>query len=145
MKIIQTCTAMFPGNNTRYSYLVPDGDVPERGDLILTSVSFDPCFDLNCSDETLSGILDRAKLARIVCLDVEPSARATKFYLQLITKKSIIDKQKVNQDMVKRQRERKSARAELDKMLRDNSAIELYRRLAETNPEAQRLLKILED
>lgn len=143
---LRTITAVFPTSSTSYAYFVPDGDEPQVGDLILTSISLET---INLNDDgtprsTLKQVVNDARVARVTNVDLEPSPRANKFYLQLIPVQDLIDRRTRNAELVQKERIKKEARAALDKILREDTSIELYRKIAESNPRAKELLAILE-
>ena len=130
--MMRSVIVKFGNYTTPYSYLVPEGDNPEIGDLVLTSIQF------SCSYP------DNAKVARVVEVqNVSVTSKATKFYLSLFKKEEFQKKAEQNAALVERERIRRDARARLDKMLADTDKMVEYRRLAEVNPEAAELLALL--
>ena len=80
----------------------------------------------------------------IKALDEVPSAKATKFYLALLPIAAMKAQHDENIAFAERAKQRAAAKEKLDVMLREHQATELYKSLAAANPEAARLLALLE-
>lgn len=134
------------GNAQRYSYFVPAGDEPKVGDLIVTSTSWgDPAEeDVPLRGRAIGQLADGARLARVVEVFDKAPAKATKFYLWLIPAAVLQHRQQENRDLAEREKLREKAREELDRLLAEEGKIELYRRLATTNPKAAELLAVID-
>lgn len=137
----------FEHNHTIYSYLVPRGDEPKVGDLIVTSIRRPvlPTDDFSAWTTKLVGVPQAMRVAVIVCLDETPSPKATKFYLKRIAMQELEEAERSNERLKEQVRKRAEAMKELDRMLRDQSAVELYRKMAAINPRAAELLAVVEE
>lgn len=129
--MLRSVSAKFGNYNQPYTYFVPEGDDPQVGDMILTSLQW------NCSYPEV------ARVARIVDVHPTPSGKASKFYLQLFKKEEFDIKAEQNRALAEKAQISFSARMKLEKMLADTDKMTEYRRLAETNPEAAELIKLL--
>lgn len=144
---MRTVLAVFAGNDTQYSYFVPEGDKPKRGDYILTSTSWAQGSGFEGEDEngaTVSKVMSTAKIARVVRVETQPNPRATKFYVHLLSVEALTARKAENAAMASKVEERREAVAKLDKMLAERSKIVEYARLALENPDAKALLDLLE-
>jgi len=130
------------GKSSEYHYLVPENDAPELGDLVVTSISWDTT---GMGYYSQTAFDDRIKVARVTEVHETASARATKFYLRLLSKEQIKVQQKTNQDLLLKKKEKDQIRAQLELMLKEQSVRERFSRLAESNAEAAELLKKLEE
>lgn len=131
-------SAVFPPGPKTYDYFVPDGDEPVVGDYIVTS--FNESADLvEFRSEKFIHV------AKVVDVHIGDRPQATKAYLMLVPRAYLTERQKMQRDVAKKMRAKVDARTRLDKLLRESAAVDLYRRLAETNEEAAALLKILEE
>jgi len=134
-----------PGKSAEYHYLVPEDDIPEIGDLVVTSISWDTCGPSYPGHYSQTAFDDRVKIARVVEIHESASSKATKFYLRLLSKEQIKVQQKVNQDLLQKKKEKEQIKAKLELMLKEQSARDRYSQLASQNPEAAELLKKLEE
>lgn len=137
MTKIVCVSAIFPPRSQAYTYFVREGDDPKVGDVIVTSLSdeFKDSFG-SCREAEV-------KTAIITGLHSIEMPKATKFYLQLISIKDLQKRRKENYLMVELQKRKAAARSKLQKMLEEQNYIEMYAKLAETNPEAAKLIAIL--
>lgn len=141
---LRTVLATFNGDSSRkYSYYVPKHDDPKVGDLIVTSISWTPDTDYS-NYYVKKKMIDDAKIARIVEVEATVNPKATKFYLSLISLDTMKQNAESNEAMLESFKKKEEARKKLDTMLRDHTAIELYRKLADTSDEARELLRVLE-
>ncbi len=138
--------AAFPTNPLRlYDYFVPEGDNPQVGDIILTSVNW--ITSGPASDAHLTGqeIFDSGKLARVVTVSETASPSANKFYMALISVDAVLAQREANKRAVERETKRAAARKKLEALLAKQNDTLRFKALAEVNPEAAELLKQLED
>jgi hypothetical protein len=145
---IKTAVAQFGNRSSRYSYLVPVGDEPKVGDMIVTSVAWgnpDEQEDVNWSSpSTARDFADNCRVATIVEVSDGADRRASKFYLHLIPRQSLLDRHEENKKALQRERDRQEARKKLDKLLENEGRLQLYRQLAAVNAEAAELLKVVQ-
>ncbi len=136
-KSLKSVSARF-GGSQEYHYLVLAGDEPSVGDLVLTSVAWADRSAGYAQSDTL-------KMARVVEVHETASEKATKFYLQLISRRVLDERQRLNQVEIERRKERKRVTAQLELMLREQSAADRFAKLAASNPDAAALLAKLEE
>lgn len=136
--------ARFASSNTLYHYFVPEGDNPKVGDYIITSTSWSVDTDIDTFiREGGSAFRDKFGVATVVDILTE-SERGNKFYIALISRDFLRERNKANKELMARAEVRKEAKRRLDQMLKEQSMIEVYRRLAAENKEAAELLRVLE-
>ena len=154
MLMLRTVGARFPGNSTVYTYFVPEGDNPEVGDLLVTSVHFAPELrtinpyqsrvgnNLIIDNEAMATTLGDAKMATVVEVPPlgTPAPKASKFYVALVKAAAVAERALRNAELFQRVQLDRAARKELDDMLRQEDTRLRYQRLAETNPRARELL-----
>jgi len=142
-------SACFGSGANLYEYLIPAGDSPKVGDMIVTSVAWgqeDDEVPLSAmsAKSWAKAYADGCRVAVIKAIKpLEQASKATKFYLQLIPLINLQNVHTANQELRRKTAAKTEARAQLDKMLREQSVIELYKKLAEVNPEAAALLEII--
>lgn len=143
MESIRTVQAVFPSNSSRrYAYFVLDGDEPKKGDLILTSCNFDAMDNIDFSQSSLRE-LSSSNIAQIAEVDIIPSPKATKCYLQLLSLESIAAVQRSNKELFEKRRQQMQAQSKLEEMLKEQNDLSRFEALAQSNPEAAKLLEIL--
>jgi len=135
--------AKFPRNDRTYAYLVPEGDVPSVGDLILTSTVEDSDF-YRPDDQGRPMPNKEANFATIIDVHDYPMVLATKFYLLLMPQAVLAARRQQNVDRREHEKRRKNAQVELDRILAQEDRTERYRRLAENDPRAKELLEIIQ-
>jgi hypothetical protein len=119
-----------------YSYLVPEGDEPKVGDLIVTSLGGDSQFELGYERET--------KVATVINVLEENDGKATKFYIHLISREQMKERAKKNAEYKERAEQRAAIKAALDEMLKKQSDMERYSRLASDPVAAELIAKLNE-
>jgi len=124
----------------RYHYLVPAGDMPKVGDLLVTSVSWDDYSEDEARGEKL---LSGAGLATVAEVLYEVAPAATKQYLFLISREALEARRQENRARQELDKQKKAAKLRLDAMLKQMDQTAMYERLATTSPEAAALLSIL--
>lgn len=144
MKNILIVNARFATSDKDYHYFVPGDDDPKIGDYIITSTSWNVDTNFESYKDTYKNFNEKFCVARVTGV-LNDSDKATKFYVALISLDFLKRRNKDNQALMDKVNVRKEAKRKLDQMLKEQSMVEVYRRLAETNEEAARLLKILED
>jgi hypothetical protein len=146
---MKTVTAVFNDyhNDRQYAYLVPEGDDPQVGDVIITSVQW-----MDGSDDVPSQrvglakhIVSSAKIARVVAVDDVGSKKATKFYMACISTETIAERRLANHRQLERARRQETVRQKLEALLAEQSLKDRFATLAQTNAEAAALLKELDD
>lgn len=135
MKSVQ---AKFLTGNTVYSYLVPEGDDPQVNDIIITSIRMSDDKPGRYGDEL-------AKVARIMEVDEWANARATKFYMQLVSVAQVRERTLLNRAFKDRETKRANARAALEAMVARQDRMAEFERLAKDSPTAAALLAVLKD
>lgn len=154
---MRTIGARFTGNKLTYSYFVPEGDEPQVGDVILTSVSW--CLEgteddarpaygrprtVYASTDDARAVIAEGKMATVVEIHDAPHDKANKFYIQLLGLKDLQAKRKANAAMAQRAAEQRDIRKRLDALVAAEDARTRYARIAAANPEAAALLAQLE-
>ena len=139
MSIVRGVDAVFATGGQAYSYFVPEGDDPVEGDLIVTSVGW------VSGDDSFIGRsrIDDVKVAKIVHVSPVAGPKATRFYLQLLSKDDLMEKNRANSMLAEMLKRKAEARKALDKLVAEADKSEMYVKLAATNPEAAELLKII--
>jgi hypothetical protein len=139
---MKTITAQFGSRTGQYDYLVPEGDEPKVGDLIVTSVDWgDPDYDFAAGDRTfVNRFADGCRVAVVRAVHEDRTRNASKFYLHRISLQGLKDSVETNRSAVQREKARAEAMRELDKLLAGEARMVLFRQLAETNPRAKELL-----
>lgn len=136
--------ARFLGTAKDYAYFVRPGDEPAVGDFIVTSFSREQPLNDAFHDDAFAKVEpQKLNIARIVGLTSHHNL-ATKFYLKHISVPDLVARMQENKTLVEAAERRNEARKELEAMLREQSEVELYRKLATSNPRAKKLLAILE-
>lgn len=149
----RTVCAYFAGNPSQYYYYVPEGDNPAVGDIIITSSEITSTLDTLQGSLTAESVIawssnrfsngSKSNLAVVAEVHDVPSTKASRFYLALLDRKAMLENH-LNTGRLKALLEkRKEALAALERMSKEQDRMAVYRRLAETNPEAQRLLDLL--
>lgn len=132
------------GWSKQYHYLVPEGDSPKVGDVILTSVQLEydgqPCPDPDKAD------IVKANWARIIDVRAEPAGitKATRVYLGRVPRAQIAQLTAYNKRSVDKENLRRDARAKLDMMLAEEEPMRRYRELVKRSKVARDLLSVLE-
>lgn len=119
-----------------YTYLVPEGDEPKVGDIIITSLSGDSTFN--------EGYERDIKTATIVNVLSEDDGKATKFYIQLLSRDMLAERVKKNKEYKAKVEERRQIKAQLDEMLKKQSDMERYARLKDDPAAAELIAKLNE-
>ncbi len=146
MKIeMRSVSAVFGNHTNRYDYYVPADDSPKVGDMIVTSVEWgdpeDTTIDFKRSGRSFA---DGCRVATVVSVNNKVTEKAKKFYLWLIPKEALIQRQDSNRNLAEQAKRKAEARDKLDQMMEEFGRMELYRKLAESSPEAKKLLEVLE-
>lgn len=132
-------SAQFPSSSGTYTYFVPEGDEPKVGDLIVTSLQ-----DEYDGPATAGrGVPAAVKVATIVEVHGVARPKATKMYLMLLSVEELKRRRIENQARVEMIKKKAAAKEQLQRILEESSMLEVYSKLAETNPEAAELLAIL--
>lgn len=134
--------AVFERGSTDYHYLVPEGDQPAVGDMIITSVRGLSTAG-RCDDEITP--LAAISMARITGVSDVMSPKATKQYLHLVSEATLKQRLKENTSIAEKVRKRNAARAALDRLLEERGRVALYEQMAASDPEAAKLLAVLKD
>jgi hypothetical protein len=87
---------------------------------------------------------ETCRVATIIGIEEPANPKATKFYMKLLSITELREAARSNKRHRDAARAREEARQKLERMLKDTAALDLYKRMAETNPEAAALLKIVE-
>lgn len=170
-----TIVAKFPSTKNEYHYLAPDGDEPIVGDVIITSMSeatddfaeenvdyLPPPIDVTPvakSSPSLSmphygglqrpwigqASYDNIKFATIINILPAVSNKATKSYLMLMPRALITKRLLDNRNFAKRVGERRMAESRLKALVEERNNRDVYEKLAAENPEAARLIKLLDE
>lgn len=119
-----------------FTYFVPEGDEPEVGDYVLTSISSDTSFE--------AGYPLNFKMARVLNVLTEDDGKATKFYKVLISAKALKERVVKNKEYLAKIEERKIIKQQLDEMLQKQSDVERYQRLR-SDPVASALIDKLQE
>lgn len=119
-----------------YTYLVPEGDEPKVGDRVITSMTTESSFE--------AGYPLDMKIGKVINVLSEDDGKATKFYVWLIPLDVLRERINKNKEYKARAEERRQIRAQLDEMLKKQSDMERYERLA-SNPEAAELITKLKE
>lgn len=155
---MRSIRARFPNNATRYSYLVPEGDDPRVGDLILTSVNLASLEEMQ-STPGLSFVVENglrknkeyitpdlmlidSRMAQIVEVLSAADSKVTKFYLQLIPYKQTVERITRNREHKAEVDRRRRAYEQLRLMASKRDQMRIFSELAAEDPEAARLLRI---
>ena len=112
----------------RYEYFVRDGDAPEVGDVVVTSLS------------VRTGAV--VATARVVDVNEAATPAATKFYLYLLPMAELKARQKADLDAVTRRKERAAAVNRLRELAEAKALIDGLR--SSTDPEIVALIKQIE-
>lgn len=166
MKIIE---ARFnDGMSKAYHYFVHPGDNPEIGDLVITALgalslslsAFNPQnlqaaapvfpprpWDLSPTEEQLGQWeqFEQPKLnvAHVTGILIDDGKhRATKPYLMLLSIKELKQRHTAQAELIKHEQAREHARAQLRALLQEQAEETQFKVLAESNPEAARLLDL---
>lgn len=122
------------GRLQEYHYLVLEGDEPAVGDLIITSIT------IESGEYPVTGKIARVTEVHDVC-----SVKATKFYMVLLSRSQIAERQELNKKRRAAAIERARITQQLELKLSEQSARERFERLAASDPEAAALLAKLEE
>lgn len=155
---MRTVRARFSSaSQTTYSFLVPEGDNPQVGDLLITSISMLITSTTVANSRDVSRFQGRAayapgdeeviiaqpKIATVVEIEAVQNPKATKFYMQLVSAEQIKARQNENRVIEAKLKIKRDVEAKLDDLLDSQDKAERYAKLAEVSPDAKRLLDIL--
>lgn len=150
MGVYAAISAQFPSGPKLYSYFVPPDDgfnIPANrfdpcvGDYVVTS--FDHTEKSAGAPNPIIRGESPLKIARVVeVLRVAPP-EATKPYMMLIPLSDLKAGLVMRSEFITRAKAKKDARAKLEAMVQQEAMMEVYRKLAESNPEAAELLRIV--
>lgn len=140
---MRTIGARFAGTRLIYRYLVPEGDDPKVGDILVTSVNWN-ITDEPDEDVEFDSLIATAKMATVVSVDETIDPKATKFYVALLSLEQLKRRMIENYRVAERVKAQQKIQAKLDAILAREDKRIRYARLAETNAEARALLAELD-
>lgn len=133
------------GRDKVYHYAVPGDETiePQIGDLIISSSQTIEADETRPSEDSF--LLSDVRFARIVSLHLDIHEKTTRSYLVLVKKPLIVERRRQQTTVIAALKKKAEAMKRLKAMLEEQSMMEVYRKLAETNQEARELLAVIEN
>lgn len=141
---MKSVTVSFHCGDCDLDYLVPEDHEPRVGDIVLTHRLWTCHTSEPPEAENLTSLLMSCRIGEIIAVHSAVSPMATKFYVLRIPLEVAQAEWAGNSQHVIKLSQKRAARCALDAKVRQMTETEIYRKLAETDNEAKKLLEVLE-